>query len=270
MYWLSENFDMVSKDVAMIRENFIIAFGNLKVLEYREDLCNLVFNTLKYIYNIEDYYEVISLFDLYDDEELRNAYQRWAETTYELSIIIPTYNSHRYILHTIESIYKTCDISKTQIIIVDDNSKLKDYEYIKDTYPEVEIWYNNNNVRMGMNRNRGIRAARGRYITFLDHDDVILEDMTKITEGKTHDILWGGCRRNVNIVEWEDSLKEEKQGMILSLDGMMELEHGNIYKRQFLKDKNIYHSNKLNTSEDCYFNRVCMLQTNNYIKTNFY
>lgn len=98
----------------------------------------------------------------------------------EVSIIIPAYNSTKYIEQAINSALAQ-DIDK-EIIIIDDNSqddlssKLKDYGFIKDTIKYIK---NEVNVGVAEARNIGVEASTGRYIAFLDADDWWIETKLK-------------------------------------------------------------------------------------------
>ena len=91
-----------------------------------------------------------------------------------VSVIIPTYNSEKYIDETLNSVLAQT-YREFEIIIIDDCSKDNTWEIIK----EYEKKYNNivclkqeRNKGVAEARNRGINKATGRYIAFLDSDDL--------------------------------------------------------------------------------------------------
>jgi len=90
----------------------------------------------------------------------------------EVSIIIVTYNSSAIIEDCLQSIYNYEDISKLEIIIVDNASSditmLK--HLIASSFPEVKIINNENNDGYGQGNNIGIKAAKGRYILIMNPD----------------------------------------------------------------------------------------------------
>ena len=91
-----------------------------------------------------------------------------------VSIIIPVYNSTRFISRAIESVLNQAYYN-TEIIIVDDGStdKTKDIidEFIK-TYPSKIRYLKIKHVGLlGIVRNQGLKIAKGEYIAFLDSDD---------------------------------------------------------------------------------------------------
>ena len=93
-----------------------------------------------------------------------------------VSVIIPSYNSARYIDKAIQSVLK--QKSPTEIIVVDDGSA-DDLEavleqYIKSNY--ITYLKNDTNLGVAKSRNRGVQAAKGEYVAFLDADDWWKED----------------------------------------------------------------------------------------------
>ena len=92
-----------------------------------------------------------------------------------VSIIIPMYNAEKYIGQTIKSIL-TQTYKNYEIIIVDDNSTDKSVEVVSKL-----ISQENSKIRLisdqklgtaARARNCGIKAANGRYICYLDADDL--------------------------------------------------------------------------------------------------
>ena len=90
-----------------------------------------------------------------------------------VSIIVPTYNSEKYILETIESV-KQQTYKNWELIIIDDCSKDKTQEILENEKRDKRIKIINltKNSGAGIARNIGIKEAKGRYIAFLDSDDI--------------------------------------------------------------------------------------------------
>lgn len=95
-----------------------------------------------------------------------------------ISVVIPVYNVEDYLSICIDSIlnqtYKNLDI-----IIVDDGAT-DSCPQICDNYATVDgrvKVIHQNNAGLSAARNSGIDIAVGQYITFVDSDDVIAEDM---------------------------------------------------------------------------------------------
>ena len=92
-----------------------------------------------------------------------------------VSVIIPCYNSERYIVQSIESVIMQT-FQQWEMIIVDDCSTDNSADIIKKyEAKDFRIRYLKTNEPSGspsIPRNIGIREARGRYIAFLDSDDI--------------------------------------------------------------------------------------------------
>lgn len=89
-----------------------------------------------------------------------------------VSIIMPSYNCAQFISFSIESV-KAQTYQNWELIIVDDNSS-DDTESIVSEYddPRIRYFRNESNQGAALSRNRALRAANGRWIAFLDSDDL--------------------------------------------------------------------------------------------------
>lgn len=95
-----------------------------------------------------------------------------------VSIITPSYNSSKYISKTIESVLAQSYLN-LEMVIVDDFSKDNSTEVIKKFVLEdsrIRLIVLDNNVGAAEARNIALRQAKGRYIAFLDSDDVWTKD----------------------------------------------------------------------------------------------
>jgi len=85
------------------------------------------------------------------------------------SVIVPTFNRFKLLKETIESLKSTGE--NNEIIVVDDGSTDGTVEFIKKVLPGV-LLIEQANQGPGAARNRGIEAASGEVIAFLDSDDL--------------------------------------------------------------------------------------------------
>lgn len=97
-----------------------------------------------------------------------------------VSVVIPTYKRSDMLLDAIESV-KNQTYKNIEIIIVDDNDK--DSVYRKETKSKLKKYIESNEIRYienekniggSLTRNRGIKEARGKYVAFLDDDDIFM------------------------------------------------------------------------------------------------
>lgn len=93
-----------------------------------------------------------------------------------LSIIVPVYNVEQYLTRCIESIVMQMR-NDYELILVDDGSSDNSgtlCDNIADKYPHLNVTIlHHTNEGLSAARNRGIEAAQGEYITFIDSDDHI-------------------------------------------------------------------------------------------------
>lgn len=100
-----------------------------------------------------------------------------------VSIITPVYNSEKTIDQTIESVIRQ-NYHNWEMIIVDDGSTDRSNELIKNkikTDSRIKIYENSEKMGPAVSRNVGLRETRGKYITFLDGDDIWLENFLSST-----------------------------------------------------------------------------------------
>ncbi len=92
----------------------------------------------------------------------------------KVSIITPLYNSEEYIAGAIDSVLAQ-SYTDFEMIIIDDHSQDNSVSIVKSyTDPRIQLICMKENKGAGIARNKGIEAAKGRYIAFLDSDDLWL------------------------------------------------------------------------------------------------
>ena len=102
-----------------------------------------------------------------------------------VSVIIPTYNRYEFLQNAIESVLEQT-YKNFEIIVVNDGSTQK--EYYQKSFPEevnvINLETNQKNligyVSEGYIRNFGIKSAKGKYLAFLDDDDVWMSEKLEI------------------------------------------------------------------------------------------
>ncbi len=117
-----------------------------------------------------------------------------------VSIIVPTYNYGRFIGETLESL-RSQTLSDWECIVVDDGST-DDTEVVVAKYSAGDkriryIWQAN--AKQAAARNNGLRQARGKYVQFLDADDLLerekLERQVALLELKPEiDVVYSNVR----------------------------------------------------------------------------
>jgi glycosyltransferase involved in cell wall biosynthesis len=165
-----------------------------------------------------------------------------------ISIIIPVYNSERYLVKCLESV-KNQSYKNLQIILVNDGSS-DNSGNICDEYARQDdrfIVIHKENGGVSSARNRGLNIAEGKYIGFIDSDDYVehnmISNLLNLNYEKKADILMCGC------------LKEYKGGKVKSNTNKIETSiqiYDSVGALNKLLDKNEFHGyvcNKLFSRE---------------------
>ncbi len=191
-----------------------------------------------------------------------------------ISIIVPIYNTEKYLKKCIESILHQT-YKNIELILVDDNSTDSSLDicnkYLKDKRVNV---FHIKKSGVSNTRNYGLKQAKGDFITFVDSDDYIDKDYIKILYDN---ILYSNsdvsiCNYNniyKNKVEkfCKKNIKFENEGNCLNLL----LEHkyfkgqvwGKLYKKSIIE--NIKFSSDLDYYEDLLFNFEVFKKVNKVI-----
>lgn len=178
-----------------------------------------------------------------------------------VSVIVPVYNSSKYIQECLNSILKQ-SYTNLEIIVINDGSTDDSEKIIlelKKDYEEKIYYIKQENSGAGFTRNKGISIAQGKYIIFVDSDDIIREDyietLVNKIQNKNLDVVCSGQvaldKKNQKIVQQNEPLYK------YTLLGV----HGKIYNREYLINNNITFSQEA-FAEDAYFNLQVILMTN--------
>ncbi len=180
-----------------------------------------------------------------------------------IDVIIPAYNAHDTIIKTLSSIALQNIKDKFNVYIVDDCSIVgydKEVKLFKDKL-NIKLLKMKKNNGPGLSRQFAIDNSDGKYIIFIDADDLFVdcysvENLYKSIISDNYDMAVG-----IMIDETLDGYYEwsNHQGNL----------HGKMYKREFLKKHNIrFNSSK--SSEDNGFNKVVLLSNPNIVYSNSY
>lgn len=94
---------------------------------------------------------------------------------FEISVVIPVYNSEEYLGETLESVAaQTVGMDAVQVVIVDDGStdgSAAICRSFQDRYPANVVFHQQPNGGVSSARNAGLDRASGRIVTCLDSDD---------------------------------------------------------------------------------------------------
>ncbi len=203
----------------------------------------------------------------------------------KVSVIIPCYNIAAYIDRCFESIVKqTYGIENTEIIMVDDNSSdgtTEKLEALERAYPDnVILIKNSTNAGPGTSRNTALEYASGKYVSFVDGDDVILPDMLSEMVGLS-------AKYDCDVVECDHGVFDKTAGICpetsgterfleiagvaqrkqFILDSMKTAVWGRLYRKSFIDDKRIFFPDFVYNYEDVFFSGLAMYSIERYCRT---
>ena len=170
---------------------------------------------------------------------------------YLVSIIVPVYNSKKYLRECIESLIEQT-YKKIEIILVDDGSS-DGSSIICDEYAKIDkriIVHHQENGGVVCARKRGILSSRGEYICFVDADDTAKSEMVEflvgnikdfdlITTGVEHIDKNGNTNVYVDAVPQGDYESEEQMKYLISnmityqnrnSNGLLPYMYGKLYR----------------------------------------
>lgn len=144
-----------------------------------------------------------------------------------VSIIIPTYRRTDYLKLTLQSVLNQT-FKDFEIIVVDDGTPNDENLFLCRTFDKIKYIKIENSGGPAKPRNVGIREAKGKYIAFVDDDDLWLstklEKQVIILENNPDFGLVHSCCQVI------DENGEEKKG-IIGRPGSLNVKHGDVSMR---------------------------------------
>ena len=234
-------------------------FEELEVTGHDED----------YFYNKTEYKQLADILR-YDFKEYNT----------KLSVVIPVYNAEKYIRQCLDSILTKQKIA-LEVICVDDCSTdgtpavLKEYQ---DKYENVTVIRNETNLYAGTCRNKGLMAAKGQYVHFLDSDDYVVDNVYEklYTLAKENDLDWVKTTSEGFDDETGETIENPRYSMEKMYEGffgtLLDFQHfpkkfmdymavvpwNGIYKRHFLLEKNIRFNSLFCVNDRSFFVDTCV------------
>jgi len=93
----------------------------------------------------------------------------------QISIIVLTYNSEKYITECLDAIIKSKD-KQDELIVIDNNSKDSTVDLLKKYRKKAKIYLCNKNLGISEGRNFGIKQAKYDVLAFIDSDLIVNHD----------------------------------------------------------------------------------------------
>lgn len=199
-----------------------------------------------------------------------------------ISIIMPVYNSERYIEKTIKSVIAQ-DFYEYELIIVDDGSTDNGIEIARKVLQETDVKFsiiNQENMGLSGARNTGIRASVGNYLCFVDSDDIIgnshLSSMYNVAIRNNSDFVC--CQfETVYIDNRYGSPDKEEKAVLINADQFADavikrnpqiFVCGLLLKKEFFESERLYFNERLRFGEDADFLLRLLYRSNDIALTN--
>lgn len=195
-----------------------------------------------------------------------------------VSVIIPCYNAAAYLTKTLHSV-ESQTYCRIEVILINDGSTDSTIEICnsykdRSRFPVKVLDGPNGGVSVA--RNKGIIAAEGEYLSFLDADDSLAKDAIKVLvetiETTGADTVYGVWSRNIRSVEEKHNIKCKEQDVYAVMSIYMKKIYpvaffNFLYKRKVIDKNNIEFSTGLRYGEDnlffwkylCYVNKAVFI-----------
>lgn len=181
----------------------------------------------------------------------------------DLSIIIPIYNTEKYLKECLDSVVSHMQ-PNDELILVNDGSRDNSLSICRQYTAENICIIDNTNHGVSYSRNCGVSVATGKYITFVDADDYLLPGW--------RDAMEKGILTNSDIVYFtnEKNCTPNKKQLILNTLCVPDADvpnlrasacWGKLFKREYILQQNICFDSGIINGEDSLFCLQALLGT---------
>ena len=177
----------------------------------------------------------------------------------KISIIVPIYNTEKYLHRCIDSILAQ-SFSRFELLLINDGSqdnsgKICDDYAAKDSRVRV---FHKENGGVSSARNLGLDNARGEWITFVDSDDFVYENYLEnfdVFTNKDYDLINQGLKIDKNFngcSEFKFSFNGERDNWLneATLNGTFGYIVIKLFKSEIIKTNKIYFNTEIRFQED--------------------
>jgi glycosyltransferase involved in cell wall biosynthesis len=123
-----------------------------------------------------------------------------------VSVLMTAYNREKYIAEAIESVLAST-YQNWELIIVDDQSMdntLKIVKTLEEKDKRIRVFQNEKNLGDYSNRNKAANYAKGKYLKYLDADDIIYRHALEVMVNSMEQFPEAGLGTQVNIREYPE------------------------------------------------------------------
>lgn len=199
----------------------------------------------------------------------------------EISVIIPAYNTEKYIEQAINSVLSQT-FTNLEIIVVDDASTDNTREVLRSIQDSrLRVFHQTINAGAGATRNRALQEARGNWIAVLDSDDWYaperLETLLAFAQEQQADMVAddvyiiedGAAQPRTTLVEYSgieipDVMTVDSVAFVLSdIEGRRGLSLGfskPLFRHPFLIENQIAYQPDIKVSQDFWLDMDCLIR----------
>jgi glycosyltransferase involved in cell wall biosynthesis len=188
----------------------------------------------------------------------------------KISVIIPVFNGEKYVAQCLENILHQT-YKNLEIIVIDDGST-DNSATIAEQYPVQVIRQENQGP--SVSRNKGIEAATGEYIHFMDVDDWInLDYYTHMAEAVTLTNADIACSEMINERTPYETLLFSNRWLLVTTDDKFQVTNAHtqgyvwryIFRKSFLNEKELRFKTELRFVEDLPFSLQAIYDANKIV-----
>lgn len=199
----------------------------------------------------------------------------------EISVIIPVYNGEKYLRQALDSVM-TQTFKNFELVAVNDGSNDSSLNILQEYKNKFEnmVIINQNNAGVSTARNVAMSSASGKYICFLDADDICHPDFLASLYSNLkkfdadvafceYQVFYGSkCQfpnsQTIEAVSIKEIYEEKSFDYIMKL-GLGTALWNKLYRRDFLLKNGISFNKKSSFGEDMFFNWKASIVANNII-----
>lgn len=198
----------------------------------------------------------------------------------DVSVIIPVFNSEKYLVRCLDSVFNQVFSGKFEVIVVEDFSTDNSLQLLKNykkNKPELRLVEHKKNKTLAQARTSGLKIAKGEYIMHVDADDLLLPN-------SIHNLYNKCLEHNLDVLVsnyiTQDDTGEIKNIQIIKNDfetknkiSIQKYFYGpcwnKIVKRSILTDM-VYTKSNLQSAEDLIYSTEILLKANKIGFTTYY
>lgn len=180
-----------------------------------------------------------------------------------ISIIVPVYNTEKYLHRCVDSILAQT-YTDFELLLIDDGSS-DNSGHICDEYALKDIRvrvYHQDNGGVSCARNLGLDNAKGDWITFIDSDDWIENEYLFRFRAET-DLSLQGYSSNDHIAKYRDTIVGNNPGAEYLYRKYVFGPYCKLFRKDIIRDKEIRFDSNISCGEDILFLMEYMVHAKN-------